>query len=179
MGVLFSLGLGRGAGTVAAFDEKAESQKSLAIPSHQFAPPFLYPFLSLSSQSLTAFSFFLSFFPSFLPFLPSSLPPFLPPSLPPSLPSSLPPSSPSPPPSPLSPTPPLQNKPKETPISLLYPPPPSPSPAPMWKNSHKPTTFEKEPPNPLPSTHFKLHTSSIPPLSTSPFTTLTQQPNQH
>jgi len=41
MGVLFSLGLGGGAGTVAAFDEKAESQKSLAFPSRHFAPPLL------------------------------------------------------------------------------------------------------------------------------------------
>jgi hypothetical protein len=43
MGVLFSLGLGGRVGTVAAFDEEAEPQNLLAIPSHQFAPPFRFP----------------------------------------------------------------------------------------------------------------------------------------
>lgn len=44
MGVLFSLGLGGGAGTVAAFDEKkAESQNHSLFPSRHFAPPFRFP----------------------------------------------------------------------------------------------------------------------------------------
>jgi len=112
----------------------------------------LYPFLSLSSQSLTAFSFFLSLFPSFPlslfpPFLPSSLPPF-----PPFLPSSLPPL-----PTPLShishPLPPQSHP----PIHLLHPQPP------CGKIPIKPSTLRRSHRIP-PHLHISNYTPPLPRL---------------